>query len=69
MDKLVFVSAGDDNEAEFVDASGEGVAIELGLLNDKGSCHSFFVFVGYVESEVGREVNALVDVADVEVVV
>ena len=54
MEKLVLVSTGDDNGAEFVDASGAGVAIKLGLLNHKVSCHSFFVFVGYVESKVSR---------------
>ena len=54
MEKLVLVSTGNDNGPEFVNTIGARVAIELRLSYHKVLCHSFFVFVGYVESKVSR---------------
>ena len=64
LEELLFVGAGGDNRAKFVDAGGGGVTVDLGLLDDEGLCHVFFVVVGLIEAVVSWEFfGSLVDVA------
>ena len=64
LEELLFVGAGGDNRAKFFDACGGGVTVDLGLLDDEGLCHVFFVVVGLVEAVVCWEFfGSLVDVA------
>ena len=63
LEELLFVGAGGDKRVKVIDVGCGGVTVEFGLLDDEGSCHIFFVFVGLVEAVVCGEVKSLVDVA------